>query len=207
MASISKQITLARSIVHCRCHACAIFSSAQDRHEVLLPFIAEGLRSGDRAIQVIDRQDRPERMRLMIESGIDADAAERSGQLTMLDWEEIYLHGGMFDQHAVLSLADRIGEQASAGTIARVWAEMGWATRELPGVRDLVEYEARLIEVLPKYDMAVVCAYDMNQFSSEFLFEVLRAHPCAMIERTLIENRSYVPPDQLLPELSRRKDA
>lgn len=206
MTAISRQITLARSIVHCRCHACAIFSSSQDRHKVLLPFLAEGLRSGDRAIQLIDRHDRPERMRRMIESGIDADAAERSGQLSILDWEEVYLHGGMFDQHAVLNLADRIGAETSAGTVTRVWAEMGWAARDIPGVRDLVEYESRLNRVLPKYDMAVVCVYDMDQFSSELLFEVLRAHPYGIIEGTLIENRSYVPPDQFLPELARRKN-
>jgi hypothetical protein len=203
---MTRQVTLARSLVNCRCHVCAFFRGAQERHEVLLPFIAEGLSLGDSAIQVIDRYDRPERMRLLVESGIDADAAEQSGQLTILNWEETYLSGGRFDQQAVLELADRIGAQRSPGTVTRVWAEMGWAAREPPGVRDLVEYESRLNRVLPKYDMAVVCAYDVDQFSSEVLTDVLRAHPYLIIGRTLTENPSYVPPDELLPELFRRKE-
>ena len=205
MAPIINQVTLARSTVYCRCHACAFFSGARDRDEVLLPFIAEGLSSGDRAIQIIDRQDRAERMRVMTESGIDADGAERGGRLSILDWEETYLRGARFDQVAMLDLADQVGVQGSDGTVTRVWAEMGWAARDVPGIGDLVEYESRLNHVLPKYDMTVVCAYDVDRFSSDVLFDVLRAHPYAIIERTLIVNASYVPTDQLLPQLLRRR--
>jgi MEDS: MEthanogen/methylotroph, DcmR Sensory domain len=197
MASSSRQVTLARSVVGCRCHVCAFFDRAQDRHEVFLPFIAEGLSAGDDVIHIIDHHDRAERMRLMIESGIDADAAEQSGRLKTIDWQDVYLRGGRFDQHAVLTMVDNIGVKTRrAGTVTRIWAEMGWASGQPPGVNNLVEYESRVDRVLLKYDLAVVCAYDVNSFSEEVIAGVLQAHPHAIIGRTLTPNTSYVTPDE-----------
>jgi hypothetical protein len=207
MASTSRQVTLARSAVHCRCHVCAFFDRDQDRYEVFLPFIAEGLSSGDTVIQIVDPHERVERMRLMIESGIDTDAAEQSGQLTTIDWEDAYLRGGRFDQHAMLALVEEIGMRTrQAGTVTLLWAEMGLAARQLPGVSDLAEYESRVNRILPRYDLAVVCAYDVNTFSSEVITDVLHAHPHAIIGRSLAPNRSYVTPDELVPQLLRRKN-
>jgi hypothetical protein len=211
MSSINRQLSLARSIVGCRCHVCAFFDSSKDEHEVLLPFVAEGLARGDRVLQVIDRHDRQERLRLMAENGMNVDAAERAGTLALIDWDDSYLRGGRFDQDAMLELVDEIGSNVATQPdgvtrgITRAWADMGWSVRGIPGAQDVAEYEARLNYILPKYDMAVVCAYDVAGFDVDLFTNILRAHPYVIIGGILRQNLFYVPPDELLTELKQSK--
>jgi hypothetical protein len=172
-----------------------------------LPFIAEGLSSGDQVVQIIDRRGQAEWMDLMIESGVDVDAAERAGRLTTIDWGDAYLRGGRFDQHAMLALIDEIGMKAAqSGAVTRIWAEMGWAAQQHPGASDLAEYESRANHILMKYDVAVVCAYDMSRFSDEVLTDVLHTHPHVILGRTLAPNEAYIAPEEFVPLFLRRKN-
>lgn len=41
-------------------------------------------------------------------------------------------------------------------SLTRLTADMEWALRDLPGVQELVEYEARANYILPKYRDAVL---------------------------------------------------
>jgi MEDS: MEthanogen/methylotroph, DcmR Sensory domain len=205
MAS-DRQVKLAGSLTECRCHVCALIARPQERHEVFLPFVAEGLHSDDRVVLLLDRHERADRMRLMIESGLDVDAAEREGRLITITWEHSYLQAGdRFDQAAMLDLVERLAVDLSrSGKLTRAWAEMAWAAGYVPGRDELIEYESRLNWILPKYDLAVVCAYDVSKFSSEVVVNLLHTHPHVVLKGALSQNPFYLPPDTLLPELSRR---
>jgi hypothetical protein len=142
---------------------------------------------------------------MLIESGIDADAAEHDGRLGIIEWEGAYLVHGRFDQQSMLEFAEAIGAgREKTGAITRIWADMAWAAREIPGVLDLAEYECRLNHILPKYDMAVVCAYDVSKFDSTVMWNVLRAHPQIIIGGKLAKNPFYVLPDALLREFGKQ---
>src|ERR1700730_784963 len=107
------------------------------------------------------------------------------------------------DQHAMIGALQEIatdGEQRGSG-ITRVWADMGWALGDFPGVHDIVEYESRLNYVLPKYDIATVCTYDLTQFSTSIVMDILRIHPQVIVGKVLRENPFYVLPDEFLAEL------
>jgi len=84
-------------------------------------------------------------------------------------------------------------EQRGSG-ITRIWANMGWALGDFPGAHDIVEYESRLNYVLPKYDIAAVCTYDLTQFSASVVMDILRTHPQVIVGNVLRENPFYVPP-------------
>jgi MEDS: MEthanogen/methylotroph, DcmR Sensory domain len=62
---------------------------------------------------------------------------------------------------------------------------MGWALGDFPGVHDIVEYESRLNYVLPNYDIAAVCTYDVTQFSASIVMDILRTHPQVIIRGVL----------------------
>lgn len=96
-------------------------------------------------------------MRRLRDAGIDADAAEAHGQLTVKRWEDAYLRGGHFDQNAMLALIEEvlIAGKTEGFPLTRLVANMEWALEDRPGVEDIVEYETRLNYVLPKYDDAV----------------------------------------------------
>jgi hypothetical protein len=195
-------VNLAGKRQPCPCHVCAFFMSKEDEYSVLLPFMAEGIAAGDKCINIIDKRHRGERVGNLIGAGVDVAATERSGQLDITPWEQAHIVRGHFDQDAMLAYLDT---QASAAQEhypkTRLWSNQEWALEELPGVEDILEYEARFNYVWPKYYDTTVCVYDMNKFSAALLMQVLRSHPFVIIGGILRENAFYVPPDELLKEL------
>jgi hypothetical protein len=82
---------------------------------------------------------------------------------------------------------------------------MEWALADLPGVDDLIEFETRVNDVVPKYDGTVVCAYDLSKFPANVVIDALRTHPVLIIGGLLHENPFFVPPDRLLREIRERR--
>ena len=124
---------------------------------MLMPFITEGFDHGDRAFHIVDPDHRAGHIQRLRDAGIDTDAAESRGQLTVMRWEDAYLRGGHFDQNAMLALIEEVLREGTARCfpLTRLVANMEWALEDRPGVEDIVEYETRLNYVLPKYDDAV----------------------------------------------------
>lgn len=201
MAQSDRTVSLAGAAVGCQCHACALFEGRDDEYNILVPFITEGLRAGDRIVQIIDERHRAERLRRLSESGISVAAAEQHGRLEARPWENAYLQGGRFDQHAMIALVEEMltasKEQGFAET--RLWGNMEWALEQYPGTHEIFGYEARLNHVLPRYDVIAVCAYDVTRFSDAVVTQILRSHPKVISNGILRDNPSYAPPDQLLP--------
>ena len=202
----SRTVNLARATVNCRCHVCAFFSSRDDEDKVMLPFFKEGFDMGDRAVYILDKKQRSERLQRLAETGIDTASAEASGQLEVRPWENAYLRPGGFDQYAMIDLLEEVAKAATqrAPTMTRLWANMEWALLDFPGVHDIVEYESRLNYFLPNYDMATVCTYDVTKFSASVVMDILRTHPQVIVGGILRQNPFYVPPDEFLHELGTR---
>jgi hypothetical protein len=205
MAFLKDTVTLARSRVQRRCHVCAFFHSREDEYQVMIPFLAEGLEAGEKVFQILDEEQRDQRLSRLAQAGIDVAAAEERGLLELRPWEETYLKGTRFDQHAMLDILEGIAKEGEKQTGAtRLWANMEWALLDYPGTEDLLEYESRVNYMLVKYDMATVCTFDISKFSASLVMEVLRIHPHVIAGGILRENPFYVPPDELLNELRAR---
>lgn len=207
MAHCDNIVNLARATVNCRfCHVCALFNSREEEFAVLLPFLKEGFDAGDRAVHILDKKHRAERVRRLMLGGIDAVGAEKSGRLEMRTWDDAHLRGARFDQNRMIKLLRQIGSTGSNhGTgIARIWANMEWAWLDFPGVHDILEYELRINDVLPNYDLATVCTYDLRRFSASLVMDVLRTHPLVILGGILQDNPFYVPPVEFLRELRSR---
>jgi hypothetical protein len=201
-----RTVNLARATVSCRCHVCAFFHSREDEYDVMLPFIKEGIDVGDRAVYILDKNERTERLRRLAATGVNTAGVAESDQLEVRPWENAYLTAGRFDQHAMIALLEEVAKAgADRGTgITRLWANMEWAVSDFPGVHDIVEYESRLNRMLPHYDIATVCVYDLNKFSASIVMDILRTHPQVIVGGILRENPFYVPPEEFLRELSER---
>jgi DcmR-like sensory protein len=187
-------------------HVCGFFHSREEEYRVLLPLAKEGFERGEKVFQIVDPEHRPERMRRLEEVGISPAAARRPDQLEIRAWEGAYLRGGRFDKEAMLTLLEEAlrGAKADGFGQTRLWANMEWALGEFPGVEELVEYETRINDFLPRYDDLVVCAYDLSRFGAGVMMDVLRTHPLVIIGGFLQENPFFVPPDELLRELRAR---
>jgi hypothetical protein len=91
--------------------------------------------------------------------------------------------------------------------VSRSIGNMEWALEDPPGVDDLVEYEARLNYILPRYEDPVICVYDIAKFNGAIIVDILRTHPMVVIGGTLQENPFFVPPDEFLRQLRERRVA
>lgn len=137
--------------------------------------------------------------------GIEVEAAQRSGQLEMRSWEDAYLKDGYFDGDRMIRILEEVLEGNRANKLTRLMGNMEWALETVPGVTDIIEYETKLHDVLPKYPDPVVCVYDLNKHSGSVVMDILRTHPMVIVGGVLQDNPLYVPPDEFLQELLQRK--
>jgi len=188
-------------------HICAFFNSIDEEHRVLRSFIKDGFERGDKAFHIVDPELREEHLKRLTEAGINVEQAMDTRQLEVRPWQEAYLRGDHFDQHAMLALIEEVLQSGAAAgyAVTRLLAHMEWALLAKPGVDDLVEYETRLNYLLPKYDDPVICTYDLSKFGSRVAIDIMRTHPVVIIGGVLQENPFFVPPDQFLAELRERR--
>jgi hypothetical protein len=190
-------------------HICAFFNDIDEQHRVLGSFIRDGFDHDEKALHIVDPELRDEHLRRLGESGIDVEQATASGQLDVRPWQDAYLRGDRFDQDAMLAfIEEQLRSGAAAGSRRiRLVAHMEWSLLDKPGVDDLLEYETRLNHVIPKYDDAVICTYDLSKFGASVVMDALRTHPVVVIGGLLQENPFFVPPDQFLLELRQERSA
>jgi hypothetical protein len=206
MKPIDQPIHFAGTTLGKQRHICALFYSDEQEYRVLLPFIREGLERGERAFHVVDPNLRDRHLKHLQAAGIDTQAEEHHGQLEVRRWQDAPLRDGRFDQHRMIA---QIEEALQAGhddgyMQTRVIAHMEWALLDMPGVSDLIEYEARLNYVLPKYRDPVICVYDCMKFGAGVVMDIVRTHPLVIVGGLLQENPFFVPPDKFLQELRER---
>src|SRR5689334_7600894 len=158
MKPSDRTVNLAGREIGCSCHACAFFHTDEQFYKVLLPFIREGFKEGDRAVHIVDPAKRERHLKALSEAGIDAERSQDTRQLEVRRWEEAYLREGHFDQDAMLALIQQVLEDGprEGFSLTRLVAHMEWALEDRPGVDDLVEYETRLNYVLPRYADPVI---------------------------------------------------
>src|SRR5438270_777636 len=187
-------------------HICTFFRSSAEKYHVLMPFIREGMEQGDRAFHIVNPSLRSEHVQRIAEAGIDAARAEIEGQLEIMGWGEAYLRGGSFNQSAMLSLLPvLLNDGRTRGfPLTRFIADMAWVLND-PGALDrLLEYECRANLALPKAGDIVICAYELDKFGAGIVIDALRTHPIVLIGGIVQRNPFYVPPEELLRELSER---
>jgi hypothetical protein len=190
-------------------HICAFFNGIDEQHRVLRSFITDGFGRGDKAFHLVDPEQRDEHLRRLADAGIDVDEAMGSGQLEVRPWQDGPLSGDRFDQETWLASFEQVLPSGPAAGYAqtRFLSQMEWALVDLPGVEDLIEFETRVNYVVPKYDNAVICAYDLSKFGASVVIDAMRTHPVVLIGGLLQENPFFVPPDELLLELRERRAA
>ncbi|MGR9105912.1 MAG: MEDS domain-containing protein [Gammaproteobacteria bacterium] len=188
-------------------HICAFFHDPDEEYRMLLPFIKEGIEHGQKAFHIVDPLLREDHLKRLGSVGIDAAAAERSGQLELRDWSDTYLRDGHFDPNRMMALLQEVPKRTKEQgyPLTRMIAHMEWALEDRPGVNDLVEYETRLNYVLPHYKDPVICVYDLAKFGADVVVDIMRTHPMVIIGGIVQENPFFVPPDDLLRELRERE--
>jgi hypothetical protein len=201
---IADPISFAGGLLDQYRHVCAFVNSQDEMYQVLDPFVREGAARGDKLMYFVDSAERGNLVRHLRHIGLDMPALLEQRQCEMRSWSETYLRGGRFDQNAMLGLLDEflIGPRSPR---IRLVADMGWAV-EQEGVNDLlIEFEARANFVHARHGHIVICVYDIAKFGGDFVIDILRTHPMALIGGVLQVNPYFVPPAEFLEELRARE--
>jgi MEDS: MEthanogen/methylotroph, DcmR Sensory domain len=207
METDGDSVQFAGSSLGQRRHICAFFNSVDEQHRVLGSFIKDGFDRGDKAFHLVDPEQREDHVRRLAAAGINVQEAMGTGQLEVRPWQDGPLRGGRFDQDTWVASFEQVLQSGPAAGYARTrfLAQMEWALVDLPGVEDLIEFETRINYVVPKYDHAVICTYDLSKFGASMVMDALRTHPAVIIGGLLHENPFFVSPDQFLLEIRERR--
>jgi hypothetical protein len=89
--------------------------------------------------------------------------------------------------------------------LSRIVCRMDWLADGKPAVDDVIEFESRVNDIWRRHDDAVICTYQLQQFSGDAVIDIMRTHPMVIIGGTLHRNPFFVPPEQFVPEFRRRR--
>jgi hypothetical protein len=188
-------------------HVCAFFNSDEEAYRVLLPFIKDGFECGDKAVHVVNPDQRHDHLQRLAGVGIDATGAQQRGQLELRTNVVTYLRDGRFDPDRMLQVFEQLaGGSAREGfPISRIVCQMDWAAEGQSHIENLVEFESRVNAVWDCHDDAVICVYDLAKFGGSMVVDIMRTHPMIIIGGILQPNPFFVPPEQFLRELHERR--
>lgn len=181
-------------------HLCTFYSGASGRDAIVLPFLAEGIRAGDRCLCFLDTA-MPSDVLSSLASQVDVGPSVETGQLEVGTPAESYLRSGTFSAQEMI---DYWGE-AAAATMGAAGFSLTRATGEMPTVlnepaerAEFFRYEARLNEVIPDYPEIILCLYDLERFGADMLMNALRTHPMVIADGMVHDNPYYIEPSKFL---------
>jgi len=181
-------------------HVCAFYRGQNERNEILLPFLRQGLDDGDKSICVIESM-RPDEMLAAL--GEAPGESDRAGRLDLMTPEQTYLRGGRFSMPAMLEYWRRGVESALAEPryrFVRVVGEMPRALVDQADLDEFLAYESELNRFAPCHPQTILCLYDLDRFSGKVFLTIMRTHPVVLLSGTVLENPYYLDPDEFLAD-------
>lgn len=179
-------------------HVAAFYRTPAERDGIILPFLTDGLKGGDKCTCVVDSCP-PSYVTEKLSESLDVESYVSAGQLEVLDSYGTYTAGGGFRPSRMLTFWEtraRLGKQAYAFT--RNVGEMSWAHPNCPGIADVAGYESELNRMISNYPQVNLCLYDLSKCTGELIFDVLKTHPKALMGTMVIDNPYYLDPDEFL---------
>ena len=159
-------------------HTCVFYQTEDALREVLTPFIADGLRRGERCFCA---QKSHIGKRLLFDLrflGIDTDDAINRGALEIHTEDEVYLSNGRFNPAVMVDmLMSSLDDALDKGfTAFRTAGELSWASGSKSLCTQLVDYEKLVDRCFPGKPAVGLCQYDMRVFSPALLETIVEAH-------------------------------
>ena len=173
----------------CR-HEALVYSSSDELAAGALPFMLQGLTSGDHVLVILRASGRS-----ILEEALGEDAA----RVEFADADEWYRSPEHAFEQYTRCLADRFERGTSR---VRVVAEIIWPERsETAEVAGWKRYEAGISGALASVPVSFICAYDTRELPAEIIVDARRAHPILRTAEGARPSAQYVPPGAFLSGL------
>jgi MEDS: MEthanogen/methylotroph, DcmR Sensory domain len=181
-------------------HICTFYRGPPGRDEIVLPFLAEGIRARNRCLCFLDSA-MPSEVLSSLALQVDVGPPVETAQLEVGTPADSYLRSGTFSAYEMI---DYWGEEAAATrrggdfSLTRATGEMPLALNEPTERAEFLRYEARLNEAIPDYPQVILCLYDLERFGADVLMDALRTHPMVIVDGMVHGNPYYIEPGKFL---------
>ncbi|MET1007555.1 MAG: MEDS domain-containing protein [Propionibacteriaceae bacterium] len=177
-------------------HLCALYSGPHERDRLLLPFLREGMRDGDKCLYLVDDVT-PTVVRDQVEDAGATSRPHRADQLNIDLASSVYLQAGYFSVERMISfLATSLSEASEDFPFLRAAGEMSWVLPTSVGADDFFAYESGVNDVVEDAPAVFMCLYDLQRFSAQMLVDVMYTHPQVLLDDRVIDNPHYLTPTE-----------
>ena len=172
-------------------HACHLYHGQNGRKDVALPFIREGLLSGECCIFVSEAASVDDWYAELQRDGIDVPCARRDGTLDVVSsttWREQCHNGSISMARDVLAVLSHKLREFPA---IRVAGDADWSRDPEIPAEMLCHWEATANLVFDGFRAQVICQYDIDQYPPAFIIAALRTHPVVIYDGRQLANPFY----------------
>src|SRR5271156_6492254 len=162
-----------------RDHVVQLYQDQDFLNRAVCRFAAAALANGEGVILVPTVKHWNAFRPRLIAEGIDVEAAQKHGQLTIVDADETlprFMRDGMPDSPVFLGLAADVVARARGGSRyakVRWWGEMGNILWERGDVAASMNLEDLFDQLAHQHDIAIFCSFLMDNFNGEIHTHIL----------------------------------
>jgi len=177
-------------------HIAHFFRDDDQRFAVLGPYVATGLRRGDRCVFISDAETADGLCAWLAERDVAVEAARSAGRLILDD--------GRDTEEDMKRLVDQLDAEARDDEEPFVrWAGDGeWALDREITVCEMLRWEALYDKHTPDWRMLALCQFNLSVFESDVMMDALRTHPHCVMGDVVVPNPFHESPDVVRQELT-----
>jgi anti-anti-sigma factor len=164
---------------------CLLYDENADRDSYVGDFVREGLEAGQKVL-FVSSGGVSEVLELMANQGLDVSEFIESGQLAVRGGTETYLGSGRFEAKPMFEcIRDEVRTAEVEGyPRMRVTGDLSWASPDVPGFRELFEYERAVDDLFLHTGAMGVCQYDARQLAPAELSDAVQVHRAVVSQRS-----------------------
>ena len=195
-------------VCHWGTHIAGLYETEEEKDLIIEGFLRRGLEVEDVQRYCLDEESDKRIKREMLEINPSlSDKIDDRSRMAGFSPRDLYYPDGTFSPEKMwqgLTAVYEEGKGKYSGKI-RAFAEMSWAENNIPGLGDLMLYEAQLNKFVEDKPWVSICLYDLTKFSGEVIMEVFRTHPYIISKGVITENPFFVEPDVWLREKQEKR--
>ncbi len=175
-------------------HYCSIHSHQADALSFALPLVGQKQGRHERTIYIADHNRLSCTLKLLTTRGFDVETLMNNGDLTAFDSGGFRGDAG-FDTQCLPDLirTERHRAECEEYDALKLVVDMDCMMALRPNCAQMLEMEAVVADLVRDRNCSAICQYSIDNHEQEFLLNVLRVHPKAIIDGVNCENFYYVP--------------
>lgn len=177
-------------------HFCQFYQTKEDLLDILIPYFKAGLRNNEFCMWVTSEPLKiNEAKQALINKIPKMKHYLKKGQIEILDYNDWYTKGGIFELEKVLNgWIKKLNSALKNGYSGlRLTGNTFWL--EQNGWKKFTEYEEKVNNIIGNYKMIAICTYSLDKCDANEILDVIANHQFAIIKRNgkweLIESSEH----------------